>query len=249
VNRIQTGPDLYSLVLNVIDGSNGFRLADAEVHVGSVVGLTNLNGEVFYYLAEGNYICGAQKEGYTVAADTFSLSSDTLISLTLYPTLATVKFRVTDGTTPLGNTEVVIGERSGLTNVVGITFFEDLDIGMQYPWAVTRTGYTDVKDTLVLQKDTTVQVMLSLSSGVPGKEKQEVKVFPNPANETLFIRSDQPMKKLAIYDMKGRLIREIRQPASQGMLCLTGFDPGTYLLKISLESRGGEVIYKRINIL
>ena len=248
-NRIQTGPALFTLELNVFDGSSGFRLADAELYVDSVNGLSNLNGEAFFNLNGGNYIYGAQKEGYTEASDTLSLNSDTLVRLLLYPTLATVKFRVTDGTVPLGNSEVVIDESNGLTNVVGITLFEDLDIGVQYPWSVTRTGYSEAKDTLLLQSDTTVQVVLSMSSGVPGTETLDLRVFPNPANESLFIRSARPIGNLEMFDMKGFLIREIRRPASKSSLSLTGLEPGTYLLKITMENRDSELIYRQINIL
>ncbi len=249
VNRIQSGPDLFSLGFKVFDGSNDFRLPDVSLKVGSAEALSNENGEVYFKFQEGNYNYSALREDYTSVIDSLALISDTLISIYLYPTLADVKFRVTNGAVPLGNTEVEIAGQNELTNMVGITFFEDLNIGELYPYSISKTGYELEQDTLVMSGDTTVQVVLSLSTGNTPAGRKQIEVFPNPVKDKLHIQSAEPIESIALIDMNGSLLRQMECPSSDCTISLEGISPGVYLLKIYIGNKDSEVISKRISIL
>ncbi len=245
-NSIQSGPDLITLEFNLFDGSKNFRLADARVRVDSLTGLTNDNGEVFFHLEEGSYVYGAQKDSYTSVVDTLALLSDTLISLFLYPTLASVKFRITDGTLPLDKAEVRIGETKKLTNTVGITLFEDLAIGNLYPYTVSKSGFDQIEDSFLLDKDTTVQLALTPITGIFKGKNPEVLIYPNPSTGKIFIRSPDPIQRLEIYTIQGQLSRIVKGIDSSQELNLTGLSKGFYIFRILPEDSTGNPIILQI---
>ena len=247
-NRIDASPELFSLGFKVLNKADGSRLPDVWIRLDTLMLATNLNGQAFFEMPAGKYFYEAQKDTYKPVQDSLDLHSDTLISLQLQPTLASAKFRVSDGNAPLGNTEVVIGGRKNLTNLVGITHFEDLVIGEPYPWTITKTGYMEAKDTLVLLTDTTVQVVLSPTSGVSGKAAADLKVFPNPAREILFLKSAWPIENMQLFTVECILAKETKCTALESNISIAGMEPGVYLLKITIQNPEKGVICKRINL-
>ena len=248
-NRIQTGPDLFTMEFNLFDGSNEFRLPEVTVSVDSVNLLTNMNGEAFFSLPEGTYIIGADKENYTSNNETLALNSDTLIRIFLHPTLATVKFRITDGTIPLSGAEIDMDEKKKLTNAVGITLFEAMTRGLHYPYSITRNGFFNVQDTLLLNSDTTVQAILSPATGNQYTSRNGFSIFPNPAKENLHIIAPEPISEVALYNLDGKLIRKMKIENMFYTLPLTGIAKGTYFLSITLDTEERETVRQMINIL
>ena len=249
VNRIQSGPDLFTLEFNLFDGSNDFRLPDASVNMDSLTTRTNDNGEVFFHLEEGPYVYGAQKDSYTSVVDTMALLSDTLIRLFLYPTLASVKFRITDGTLPLSNAEVKIGETIKLTNAVGITLFEDLIIGNRYVYSVSKSGYDQIEDSLLLEKECTLQLAMTLNTGIIKSKKSEVVIYPNPSTGRILIESADPIQYLGIYTIQGQLLRIVKGTESSKELNLTDLGKGFYILRIIPENSSRNPSVLRIQLI
>lgn len=236
-NRIQEGPDLITLGFRVFDGSNDFRLPDVNLKVDTAEAQTNENGEAFFKFLEGDYSYSALKAHYTSAADTFDLLSDTLINIYLHPTLASVKFRITDGTLPISSVKVEIGENEKLTSAVGITLFEDLEIGPQHSYIVSKSGYEQIEDSFLLERDTTIQVAMTLHTGTfPGKETGLV-LYPNPCDGKLFLQSNYQIQTLELFSLEGKMLKNIEGTDQEQEIDLTDLEKGYYLLKITPENR------------
>jgi len=232
-NRIQTGPDLISLGFRVFDGSNNFRLPDVSLVVDSAKAQSNDNGEAYFKFPEGKYTYSAHRENYTSVEDSLILISDTLINLYLHPTLASVKFRIGDGALPLSSAKVEIGGYEKQTNAVGITLFENLAIGEQYPYTVSKSGYDQIDDSFILHSDTTIQLTMTVSTATFSATKTEVALYPNPCAGKFYINNPHPFHSLEILSIQGKLLQIVEGVESGQEINLSGLGKGIYLIKIT----------------
>jgi hypothetical protein len=78
-----------------------------------------------------------------------------------------------------------------------------------------------------------VKVTQEPTLGLPGQDKIELMVYPNPFQEVLYIKSDKPFS-ISLSDMRGTTLR---QEKSEGelQLNLVGLSSGMYLLVIENE--------------
>ena len=71
-------------------------------------------------------------------------------------------------------------------------------------------------------------------------EKEEIKVFPNPVKEILYVTNPQKLKKLKLYDLSGRVLVK----TSSASVDVKHLPVGVYILQVHLKT--GEVIQKQI---
>jgi YVTN family beta-propeller protein len=63
-------------------------------------------------------------------------------------------------------------------------------------------------------------------------------IYPNPAKSFFVIRSPLPVKEIEIFDVSGKLIKEIAfSSAKEPKISLKGIKTGVYLLKIKTENK------------
>jgi len=62
-------------------------------------------------------------------------------------------------------------------------------------------------------------------------------IYPNPAKSFFVIRSPLPVKEIEIFDVSGKLIREITLMGTgqEIKIPLKGINPGTYFIKFGTE--------------
>jgi hypothetical protein len=64
-------------------------------------------------------------------------------------------------------------------------------------------------------------------------------MYPNPASDILHFTTAQPLDKLELYDLQGKLI--ILETRQTNMLDITAVNPGLYLVKVYV----GEMVVTR----
>jgi hypothetical protein len=62
-------------------------------------------------------------------------------------------------------------------------------------------------------------------------------IYPNPAKSFFVIRSSLPVKEIEIFDVSGKLIKEITFSTKEPKISLNGIKSGVYLLKIKTENK------------
>ena len=88
-----------------------------------------------------------------------------------------------------------------------------------------------------------ISVIRDVMSGIEEYFLPDVKpltseIYPNPAKSFFVIRSSLPVKEIEIFDVSGKLIKEINfSSAKEPKISLKGIKSGVYLLKIKTENK------------
>ncbi len=75
--------------------------------------------------------------------------------------------------------------------------------------------------------------------GIPEQETAELKLYPNPATDRLWIQSEEELLSVRVYSMDGRLItEEYIRSTGEGIweVSLSGNKPGLYVIEAKLKS-------------
>lgn len=64
------------------------------------------------------------------------------------------------------------------------------------------------------------------------KQDLIVSLYPNPANDKLYINSDEEIKTVSVYNLQGRLVNHRQWKLSDSFLDMSDIPSGTYLVKI-----------------
>ena len=68
---------------------------------------------------------------------------------------------------------------------------------------------------------------------------------PNPADGSVALRSDRPIRAVAVRDLAGRLVREVRAGGAQSVIVSVEAVPaGSYLVAVTLAD--GQVLTRRL---
>lgn len=74
----------------------------------------------------------------------------------------------------------------------------------------------------------------SLNEQVP--EESFVKIFPNPSNDILNIKSDKTITQVEIFNLNGKLVKKVITEDKELSISISKFPNGLYLVKINLDN-------------
>lgn len=69
--------------------------------------------------------------------------------------------------------------------------------------------------------------------GVDGISKEQVSIFPNPAESVLFVNSDVPVEHVSVYDLAGRVVLQFSAADNHLEVPLDGLTQGVYIIRIN----------------
>ncbi|MEL7121604.1 MAG: FG-GAP-like repeat-containing protein [Bacteroidota bacterium] len=98
-----------------------------------------------------------------------------------------------------------------------------------------RGGISFYQTEFILGRTTSTEDFLS---------ENDITLFPNPANETLFIRTDRNIREMMLYDALGRLVNQYAGDVRQ--IDLQALVEGIYLLQMKVEQN---VLSKKFSVL
>ncbi len=102
--------------------------------------------------------------------------------------------------------------------VVGNTFSNAANIYFDYNFAIVTNNFT-----------TTIQNPL----GINQNEVESVSVYPNPVKDILHFNTQEPVTKITIYDVAGRIVSS--NAVLENKVDLSTLKTGNYILKIYTE--------------
>jgi hypothetical protein len=79
----------------------------------------------------------------------------------------------------------------------------------------------------------TVEVMIDDCTAIGEKpRKGQLVLYPNPANETVFIRSEKNISRITVFSLAGSRLVDLQAGQSQISLKVSQLEPGLYLVRI-----------------
>lgn len=139
---------------------------------------------------------------------------------------------------PEWNESDVQGDRRSVSSIAprSLAPGEVMEVDFAYVWArdTPGTNLTSLEK-LKVTTDTVISayqnLFSSFSTGVNNFTKKEIKIYPNPANDYLYIDGINMIGKISIYNSQGKLMKVILNPTSN-KVNLEGLPQGTYFLKV-----------------
>lgn len=95
--------------------------------------------------------------------------------------------------------------------------------------------------------DMTLQYKIYNQLAVSDVVKQNLTIYPNPADRAIFLNSkEDKIKSYELYDMNGKLIKKENVGAAKYEINVSNITKGTYLLNVNLENKivGQKIIIK-----
>lgn len=112
-----------------------------------------------------------------------------------------------------------------------------------YPFSVSAEGYTGYSDTVLLNRDTLIQIHLIGNTLTPSVSKYSILLNPNPATDQLVIQftgKENIETQLDFYDLNGRIAKSIPINVNSGLnqiyCSISSLDPGIYILRLQYIS-------------
>ena len=189
-----------------------------------------------FEIPPGTYSYSIELEGYEPVSGILEPTRDTLLEVYLRKLFAQVKFRVREGATPVYNASVLFNEQYRLTNTVGIVQFDDVPVDSTYWYAVSKEGFLEISDSLVLVNDTTISIQMLVSGIAPGPYSGDAWLFPNPVTDRLGLHLEKPVTLMRILDGKGMVWKTAGHLQSGDLYFETVHLPdGLYIMQIVYE--------------
>jgi hypothetical protein len=224
-------------------GTDVFPLQGAKLKIGNQISYTDHNGQVMVYLEKGDY-------GYQVGkwnrqhSDSVIISHNGLIfsdTLNYFPSALVIEVLDPADKQPVRDATITLDTLVKVTDQEGKSYFPDLPVNEYYTYTVIKDGYVVEYDSIYLQSDTLVTVMLEKLTSSMLIESRAVRVFPNPVNEMLQIEALQPGNSLEIWDLTGRMLFN-KMCRGENYIDVSSFPDGTYILIVRSRT---EVMYFR----
>ena len=106
-----------------------------------------------------------------------------------------------------------------------------------YLYSYLANNKGKIKETVI-----TINVSSTLSTNDVNGILDNVKIYPNPTDNILFIDTlDKGIKKIELFDLQGRLLKTIKENKEKYQIDISNFSSATYLVKLSTE-KGSQTV-------
>ncbi len=140
---------------------------------------------------------------------------------------------------PTWNETDIYGDRRSISSVAprSLAPGEIMDVDFAYVWArdTPGTNLTSLEklkvttDTIINEYQT---LFSNFSTGVNSNTKTEISIYPNPANDILYIDGIQTIQKIKIFSTEGKLVKEINTPMEK-KVNIQNLPSGSYYIQIN----------------
>jgi hypothetical protein len=230
-------PEEYNITIKVQDEKTGETFEGTLVTFNGINGVTNPFGEAYFQAYQGEFPYLITKTSYQNLDGFLKVESDTVFNFYLTRTSATLKFRLREGTTPVNNATVILNSDTLVSTNLGLATFRELPVEVNYDYLIFKGGYDDLAGSLILEKDTTIELQMQpyTSSLTVFTPENKVKIWPNPAKDFLYVSTSTASgheKKIRISSITGTSLKTISYTGNFIKINLSDINPGIYNLEI-----------------
>lgn len=246
--EILMDPELARVEMSIVDRVNGDPLNRAMVYYADQLKLSNSSGYLLMGdFPEGNWAFTIEHNDYFPLTDSVWIQSDTSLLIHMTPRLADIQFEINDNSGPVSGARAELNHTLMLvSDQDGVARFLNQEARKEHLFTIELDGYWSVTDTLYLEIDTVVLVLLEPSTGIlAGGAGREISIYPNPVSETLYLRLASLPAKIQLLSLDGSLLlmKELFSPEER--IDVAELPGGCYLLRIS---SGDHISHKKVII-
>ena len=134
-----------------------------------------------------------------------------------------------------GISKVKIEGSEALTNNQGSVWFL-LQALEKYAYSIEKDGFEPVYDSMFLEIDTTVSLLLSpVSNGIENYASSGIRLYPNPASDRIFVFNNMENAILHLADNAGRVLKLVNIEKGENSFDISSLPEGIYYIKVFSE--------------
>lgn len=199
--------DYREVSVTVVNRVSGDPLNRAEIRYDDQFDVTNSSGVASLdKVLKGYWLYSIEHDDYFTLTDSVLVLNDTALVISMTNRRANIQFEINDSAGPLSGIPVVLSGFQGISDDDGIILFFNQPARQKYGYEIDKEGYLFVSDSLYLEIDTTVTILLELETGISNPWGPDVKIFPNPASDDLLINLPFDEAEMRLVNQEGKLI-------------------------------------------
>jgi hypothetical protein len=173
-----------------------------------VVSFENIAVDTMY-----TYVVG--KELYETLQGTFSVRFDTSVYLQMTRTVANIDFFISSNGPFIKNPLLIFSQDTLPFNEGSVRLF-NYPLNETYTYKIISDNFNEHADTLILKRDTTINILFDALNSMQINQSREFKMYPNPANDMLVINNPVNGNGIVqIFNVTGKKVLSI--PVVEGV--------------------------------
>lgn len=107
-----------------------------------------------------------------------------------------------------------------------------------YNLKVTHESYEDYNGSFTVNGEgTTVDVQMSVATALPNINDDNFRIYPNPVKEIIYIETSEKIERADLIDMKGIVVKSVKNNGDFSKINVAGISPGNYILKLFTDKK------------
>ncbi len=132
---------------------------------------------------------------------------------------------------PIEGATVTMGDSIHTTDTSGIVHFVKLESG-DYDFTVSSEHHFSNNGSITINSDNAETIISLQPLGIKDNEPNYISVFPNPAKDIITISSDEFIKEINVYDIRGKLLSQKKELLKTCNFDLSDIDNGIIIVNI-----------------
>ncbi|MFC2152074.1 T9SS type A sorting domain-containing protein, partial [Bacteroidota bacterium] len=223
------------VTFSVNDGAN--PLDSVCIKVNNKNKYTNISGIVDIALETGEYEYIVSKIGYSQVIDTLYVTTEQSVEITLVLEEYDLTFNIfdNDSVSPVEASVTIDGIAK--TAINGSCTFNDLIFTGNKGYEIRNEGYKTINEDLFLHSDSTVNVIMQLSTKNNIIIEKDITIYPNPAKGFLKIDISQNFNQMnmCIVDLTGKILIRRQLNFPNNLINISNIPKGLYIIKINMD--------------
>lgn len=227
----------FNVQIQIVNKYTTKGIFESSVSLTGISNQTNSDGLTYFEVPAGKYKVVIEHQKYSLLTDSIQIFSDTLFNYQLLPAFSTIKFKLSENTTPVNKASVIINGEQQISNNLGNALFKDYATFNEYNYRIEKEAYKIWEGNLFLINDTTINIQMEANptSVFVTNKNSGLKIWPNPVKSVVHVQipGDFAGGYAHVIDLKGNVCKSF--PVKNNRIhefSVKNLPSGNYLLKI-----------------
>ncbi len=193
-----------------------------------------------------NYQYQVVKESYYQKSGIFSVvNADVVEAVNLDKITYSVRFNIVFNEEPLPLAEVTFNNETKTTGIDGMVEFYAIVPNIIMPLIVEGVGFEYFEGEIIVESDSLFTISLN-KTGAHENTASHINIYPNPASESVNIKTDLEILRVEWFDLSGKLIQTLKPEAGKTFINMALPEQnGSFMLRIQTQN---DVFVKQIMV-